>query len=641
VSGNGYSTNQMITGAVKSVTSVEAVNQHVTPSVDSIGIEDVANEEIGVATTPASRWRPAKVATKPATLSQLQKDGVHLPPNKGLTKSECTPPASQCKYGSMPAPGMSKSFTPCIGGRDLPQGEMMEVIREITQTVFPETYNQTDPSECDWLLWTLQELYGFLRTGDSSALSEGIHILLSPVSGNGHSTNLMPVHLEGWDNIDSGVEHDCLFAALIQGLLLSQGAHPFPYDLRDQARNLRLRMIQHQEYSASTNISENLFIGHFETQPHLIEESSEDNAQRHPDITSPPPAGLPEIQTLADMLNIHICVYRLTPLGTVAKYTDANRGKQVLIQILNHEAHFTLLRPLERQVMQQVFTLEDHLEMILSSIPWQTFRIAATINRNWAATARHMLETRETRLNKMFQAIRGFLTWKSHFTDNKVAKVYGLNDKVEDNQGEPPSKHTEMGTIFSTIQLLASATIAYIEDDGGPIGCRRDFGPYWMYFNCPHRDHTFQRTKRSHLFAFLEEMEAVNDHDEWFVDRGTMMTFKDPYDEEGVDNQMQHIRSQMARINVTPQMQEERLTQTFERDRGLGGHIYRTFTVLPSPPFNRKRLNRLREFQTGIGICYMHLSAEYSNGLRTPMEAYPSKAGQILNRCSGPSLSTR
>jgi hypothetical protein len=249
-------------------------------------------------------------------------------------------------------------------------------------------------------------------------------------------------------------------------------------------------MIKYQEYSAPTSTSENLFIRHFETQSHLIEGPSGDNAQRHLDTTSPPPAGLPEIQTLADMLNIHICVYRLTPLGTVAKYTDANRGKQVSIQILYHEAHFTLLRPLERQIVQQVFTLEDHLEMILSSIPWQTFWIAATVNRIWATTARHMLDTRETRLDRMFQAIRGFLTWKSHFTDNKVANAYGLNDKVEDNQGEPPSKRTEMGAIFSTIQLLASATIAYIEDDGGPIGCRRDFGPYCMHFNCPHRGHT-------------------------------------------------------------------------------------------------------------------------------------------------------
>jgi len=214
-------------------------------------------------TSPASRGRPAKAATMPTTLSQLQKDGARLQPNKGLTKPEDTPPASQCKYNSRPAPGISKPFTPRIIDWALPQGEILDQILEITQKVLPEINNQTDPFECDWLLWTLQELDGLLRTGDSSALSESIHILLSPVSGNGYSTNQAPVHLEGWDNIDSGV-----------------------------------KMTQHQAHSAPTNIAENLSIGHFETQPHLTAESSEDNAQRHTDITSPPPAGLPEIQTL-------------------------------------------------------------------------------------------------------------------------------------------------------------------------------------------------------------------------------------------------------------------------------------------------------------------------------------------------------
>ncbi len=237
--------------------------------------------------------------------------------------------------------------------------------------MFPEINYQTDPSECEWLLRTLHELCGFLRTGDSPALLEDIHTLLSPVSGNGYSTNQMPIHLEGWDNLDSGVEHDCLFAAVVQGLLLSQGANPFPRDLPDQARNLSLCMIQHQEYSAPMSISENLFKGHLETQSHLIEESSGDNAQRHPGTTSPPPAGLPEIQTLAAMLNLHICVHRFTPLGTMAKFIDANRGKQISIQILYHKEHFTLIRPAERQDVQQVLTLEDNLEMILSSLIWR------------------------------------------------------------------------------------------------------------------------------------------------------------------------------------------------------------------------------------------------------------------------------
>jgi len=103
------------------------------------------------------------------------------------------------------------------------------------------------------------------------------------VSGNGYSTNQMPIHREGWDTTDSGVAHDCLFAVVAQGLLLSQGANPFPRDLPDQARNLRLGMIKYQEYSAPTSISENLFIRHFETQSHLMEGPSGDNAQRHLD----------------------------------------------------------------------------------------------------------------------------------------------------------------------------------------------------------------------------------------------------------------------------------------------------------------------------------------------------------------------
>jgi len=271
---------------------------------------------------------------------------------------------------------------------------MMDQILEMAQKMLPEMNHQTDPPECEWLLQTLQELSGFLKAGDSLAFWEGIHTMLSPVSGNGYLTNQMPIHPEGWVNIDSGIEHDCLFAAVVQGLLLSQGANPLPLDLPDQARNLRLRMLQHWEDSALMHTSENLFEGHLEKPSHLVE-SSGDNAQWHPDITSPPPAGLPEIQMLVAMLDLHICVHRLTQLGTMAKFIDANKGKQISIQILYHKAHFTLIRPSVRQDAQQVLTLEDNLEMILSSLPWKAFRMAAEVNQNWATTARHMLDTRD------------------------------------------------------------------------------------------------------------------------------------------------------------------------------------------------------------------------------------------------------
>ena len=46
---------------------------------------------------------------------------------------------------------------------------------------------------------------------------------------------------------------------------------------------------------------------------------------------------------------------------------------------------------------------------------------------------------------------------------------------------------------------------------------------------------------------------------------------------------------------------------TFGADEGLGGYIYRTSTANPSPPFNRNMINRLTEFQTGKGICEIHL----------------------------------
>ena len=241
----------------------------------------------------------------------------------------------------------------------------------------------------------------------------------------------------------------------------------------------------------------------------------------------------------------------------------------------------------------------DSIEMILARLPWDAVPRSAMINQEWASTVVGVRGLQQTRSAKLFSLINGFLTWRSHVIDQKLTRERRRNSKAHENSGGTPIVRTEPGAILSTLKLSACAAMAYIEVGGGPIGCRKDFGPPLMTSICPHLQQTYWRI----MWSRLEEGSNWAD---LILDESTMQRYKDPYDHDEVSYCMEHIGPPADARGL--QIQDARIRNNFRTDQDLAGSIFRMFTTDLSPPLNRQAINRLRELQIAQDTCHLRFN---------------------------------
>jgi hypothetical protein len=130
---------------------------------------------------------------------------------------------------------------------------------------------------------------------------------------------------------------------------------------------------------------------------------------------------------LSSILDCNVRLYRSTLTGKIAKVWEIDNSKDPTIEILLHESHFVLLRPLdidinqEGQVSKALWTT-DTIETILAHFPNDERSILACINRIWASTVKRLQQYRQQIINRWFSLLQNFYTWRGHTADKKIMR---------------------------------------------------------------------------------------------------------------------------------------------------------------------------------------------------------------------------
>jgi hypothetical protein len=132
---------------------------------------------------------------------------------------------------------------------------------------------------------------------------------------------------------------------------------------------------------------------------------------------------------LSSILDCNVWLYRSPLTGKIAKVWEIDNSKGPTIEILLHESHFVLLRPLdidisqEDQVSKALWTT-DTIETILAHFPNDERSILSCINRIWASTVKTLQQYRQLKINRWFSLLQNFYTWRSHTATQQLCGAF-------------------------------------------------------------------------------------------------------------------------------------------------------------------------------------------------------------------------
>jgi hypothetical protein len=288
----------------------------------------------------------------------------------------------------------------------------------------------------------------------------------------------------------------------------------------------------------------------------------------------PPPAGSLEIHALSNILNCNVRLYRSTLTGKITKVWGIDNSKGPTIEILLHESHFVLLRPLDIDITKdQESQLQEpgdmplgytdtglretlwsirpsdnlmpteFLDTILTRIPFNEHGAPRNINRAWSSAAKRLQSQRQKQWIKLFLWAAVFYTWRVHVADIIVTRKLVSTVELQDfwtlmstrvsgiierhtKQKQLITRRTEIGALFSSMKLAICAALAYLAEDGGPDCCRRTFISNWILFT-PRNTTWFNSVSagKPYLDLFYEQNPEQDE-----LDRETMISINDPYD---------------------------------------------------------------------------------------------------------------
>ncbi len=300
----------------------------------------------------------------------------------------------------------------------------------------------------------------------------------------------------------------------------------------------------------------------------------------------------------SSILDCNVRLYRSTLTGKIAKVWGIDNSKGPTIEILLHESHFVLLRPLDidisqedpesRKVSKSLWTT-DTIETILAHFPNDERSIMACINRIWASTVKTLQQYRQLKINRWFSLLQNFYTWRSHTADTTIMRSLSPAAELHDD-GSILHHRTEKGVIINTMQLVICTTLAYMLEGGGPAHCRKAFGgTYWKndqlpLWVMPHDEDSLTRSEPTS--SYLELF--------WRHRRLSASYSLLP----GAPAESAH--------HITTHS-ERRLRLEMQADQGPLGHIYRDLLSGSSNHLERRTLHRLRECATSLGICHLRL----------------------------------
>jgi hypothetical protein len=296
-------------------------------------------------------------------------------------------------------------------------------------------------NESDWLKQSRKELQEAL-TDDKITVDDynrEIANLDEPIYGSGKTTDTQCVaQIGNYMVIDSGLNGDCLYAAVIQSNdTMFKWGKPFEGELPERARELRERTYRHLQdrYKNRQHLKQETLL------QKLLNDVDEefDSYMSYVAGETSPPAGALEICALADLMLSDIEIHRPTVMkATLTKYLDTETGALRKIKLLLHNNHYCCLQELDRYANLEQTMGIPHLFSYLKEediTPVQTL------------CAGHTQEFR----TKMQQSLA---TWKSQAAMSSFRPTSLLNILPQGDEEQLRAQHRDILKNISMLQTM-------------------------------------------------------------------------------------------------------------------------------------------------------------------------------------------